>query len=70
MDAQDYKLKGIFKIISNKNKIDQVEETDGIEVVMVNSNEGLFIAQDGLNGMDNQNFKLVMLSSILKQIPN
>ncbi len=70
MDAQDYKLKGIFKIISNNKKIDQVEETDGIEAVMVNSNEGLFIAQDGLNGMDNQNFKLVMLSSILKQIPN
>ena len=32
LDAQDYILKGIFKIIKGDTAVDGTEETDGIEV--------------------------------------
>ena len=49
--------------------IDGVEDTDGIDVTMVNLGPafplGLFVAQDGINDKGNQNFKLVPLQSII-----
>ncbi len=52
---------GSFRIVSDA--IDGVTDTDGIEVTSINFNhgmdEGFFIAQDGQNDNENQNFKVV-----------
>jgi 3-phytase len=69
LDAQDYLLKGIFKIVQGETTaIDGAEETDGIEVSWITQEEGLFIAQDGFNDGETQNFKFVKLSTILSQL--
>lgn len=65
-----------FKIVSN-DKIDGVEETDGLEIFGQPLSEdlplGLLIVQDGFNYdngvMVNQNFKLVSLEKLIEQIP-
>ena len=60
----------VFRIISNKN-IDEVSDTDGIDLAKLSSNKfpkGLFVAQDGYNENQNQNFKFVNLLSILNNL--
>lgn len=61
-------MKGIFKIIKGDTAVDGTVETDGIEVSWITQEEGLFIAQDGFNDGETQNFKLVKLSTILSQL--
>lgn len=56
-----------FKIISS-NGIDDVKQTDGIDVTTANLGpnfpEGVLVVQDGFNDVGNQNFKLVPWESI------
>lgn len=56
-----------FSIVAG-NGIDEVSGTDGIDVTSVALGaafpQGLFVAQDGNNGDENQNFKLVSWSRI------
>lgn len=58
----------MFQIVAG-NGIDEVTETDGIDVTTASLGpafpHGVFIAQDGLNDNGNQNFKLVPLQLIL-----
>jgi 3-phytase len=57
-----------FQIVAAKG-IDEVSDTDGIDVSTVNLGHsfprGVFVAQDGQNDNGNQNFKLVPLQLIL-----
>ncbi|CDO35073.1 phytase [Novosphingobium sp. KN65.2] len=65
-DSASGKLAGRFRI--NGGAIDGTSDTDGIEVVLGDFGpqfpEGLFIAQDGDNAPDAQNFKLLSWRSI------
>ncbi len=58
---------GAFQI-SAGNGIDEVQDTDGIDVTNVNLGplfpSGVFVAQDGINDIGNLNFKLVGWQSI------
>jgi 3-phytase len=55
--------------IGSSDDIDEVEETDGIDVTTTSLSQdfpdGLFVAQDGENGDDNQNFKLVAWGDVI-----
>ena len=58
IDRKTKKMLSVFRIISNKN-IDEVSDTDGIDLAKLSSNKfpkGLFVAQDGYNENQNQNF--------------
>ena len=54
--------------IASAGRIDGVEDTDGIDVTLANLGapfeEGMFVAQDGRNAGERQNFKMVPWSSI------
>jgi 3-phytase len=56
-----------FQIVAG-NGIDEVQDTDGIDVTNVNLGslfpDGVFVAQDGVNDVGNINFKLVPWKSI------
>ena len=70
IDRKTKKILSVFRIISNKN-IDEVSDTDGIDLAKLSSNKfpkGLFVAQDGYNENQNQNFKFVDLTSILNSL--
>lgn len=70
IDRKTKKMLSVFRIISNKN-IDEVSDTDGIDLAKLSSNKfpkGLFVAQDGYNENQNQNFKFVNLLSILNNL--
>ena len=70
IDRKTKKMLSVFRIISNKN-IDEVSDTDGIDLAKLSSNKfpkGLFVAQDGFNENQNQNFKFVNLLSILNNL--
>ena len=70
VDRKTKKILSVFRIISNKN-IDEVSDTDGIDLAKLSSNKfpkGLFVAQDGYNENQNQNFKFVDLTSILNSL--
>jgi 3-phytase len=59
---------GRFRVGSG-GAIDGTEETDGIEVTTTALGNrfpgGLFVAQDGSNGGENQNYKLVPWDSVI-----
>ena len=70
IDRKTKQILSVFKITSNK-EIDEVSDTDGIDLSKLSSNKfpkGLFIAQDGFNENKNQNFKFVDFSSILNNL--
>lgn len=70
IDRKTKQFLSVFKITSNK-EIDEVSDTDGIDLSKLSSNKfpkGLFIAQDGFNENKNQNFKFVDFSSILNNL--
>ncbi|MDA0200762.1 MAG: phytase [Bacteroidetes bacterium] len=70
VDRKSKKFLGGFRI-GNFNGVDAVEDTDGIDLSTFSSGlfpQGIFIAQDGDNGTENQNYKLVDLGLILDYI--
>jgi 3-phytase len=62
-----------FKVDAAESGIDGTQETDGIDVTSASLGPdfpgGLFVAQDGVNGAENQNYKLVPLGSVLPDAP-
>ena len=64
-DRKDLSLRAIFQIVENENGIGSVEETDGIDI-STHPRFGYFIAQDGFNGTDNQNYKWVSITQLLE----
>ena len=57
--------------IGNFDGIDAVEDTDGIDLIKLSSKlfpHGIFIAQDGNNGIENQNYKFLDLGEIIEKI--
>ena len=70
-DRVSNKYKGSFKIDAG-NGIDEVTETDGIDVTNTDFGplfpKGFFIAQDGTNNGQNQNFKLVSWQRIANSL--
>ncbi len=70
--AGDNRYLGSFRI-EGKNGIDGTFDTDGIDVTHRGFSEafphGIFVAQDGKNGRESQNFKVVDWRQIEKQIP-
>jgi 3-phytase len=66
-DRKTLSLRSLFEIVNSKRAVGAVEETDGIEIIN-HPRFSFFIAQDGYNSNDNQNYKLVKLSEILKQV--
>lgn len=66
IDPETRKLAGRFRI--NGGVIDGTSDTDGIEVALGDFGaafpEGLFVAQDGNNAPEAQNFKLLSWRSI------
>ena len=70
VDRKSKKFLGGFRI-GNNNDIDAVDDTDGIDLATFSSRlfpQGVFIAQDGYNGAENQNYKFVDLGRILDYI--
>lgn len=65
------KVAGRFRIADGKS-IDRTSETDGIELVLgdfgPNFKDGLFVAQDGDNAPETQNFKMVSWHDVLKSL--
>ena len=61
------------KVEAAESGIDGTQETDGIDVTSASLGPdfpgGLFVAQDGVNGAENQNYKLVPLESVLFDAP-
>lgn len=70
LDRVSKKFLGGFRI-GNFDGIDAVEDTDGIDLSNLSSKlfpHGIFIAQDGNNGTENQNYKFVDLGEIIEKI--
>lgn len=69
IDRKDLKFLTSFSIVANRSGVDGAEETDGIEL-STHPRARVFIAQDGFNGEQNQNFKIVsfdQLQSLIKK---
>lgn len=69
VDRKSKKFLGGFRI-GNFNGIDAVSDTDGIDLSTFSSElfpQGIFIAQDGDNNTENQNYKFVDLGQILRK---
>ena len=72
---EPYNYLGSFKVGSNKD-IDNVNDTDGIDVINFNFGNkypmGLFVLQDGTNDGKNkvkrQNFKYVSFADVLEKL--
>jgi 3-phytase len=67
LDREDLSYEGYFRIIANRMGVDGAEETDGIDV-STHPRARIFIAQDGFNDMQNQNFKIVSFDQLQKAI--
>ena len=68
LDLASNEFMGTFTIkASYNNTLGGVEETDGIDV-STHPRARIFIAQDGVNGGLNQNFKIVSLDQLLNSI--
>ena len=69
---EDGKPMGRFQIGDNGKGIDGTSETDGIELVLGDFGpdfpQGLFIAQDGDNAPEAQNFKLVSWADVVRRL--
>jgi 3-phytase len=67
-DLESFALVGRFRIADNGAGVDGTFETDGLEVMLGDFGpdfpEGIFIAQDGDNAPDNQNFKYVSWGAV------
>jgi len=67
-DIESFALLGRFRIVDNGAGVDGTFETDGIDVMPGDFGpdfpEGIFIAQDGDNAPDNQNFKYVSWAAV------
>ncbi|MFP4521685.1 MAG: phytase [Fibrobacterota bacterium] len=63
---------GCFSIADSEEGIDGTYDTDGIDVLRARLNddftEGIFVAQDGDNSPENQNFKYIRLGDILEKV--
>ena len=58
LDRKDLTPMGSFRIVANRSEVDGAEETDGIDL-STHPRARVFIAQDGFNGEQNQNFKIL-----------
>lgn len=67
-DRKTLSLHALFEIVNNEDVVGAVEETDGIEIIN-HPRFSFFIAQDGHNQLNNQNYKLVRLGNIFDQLP-
>ena len=67
-DGNPYEFLGRFDIAAG-NGLDGVNDTDGIEVISTSLNatfpQGLFVAQDGSNDPEGQNYKLVSWTDVV-----
>lgn len=69
LNRNDLSPMGYFRIVANRSGVDGAEETDGIEL-STHPRARVFIAQDGFNGEQNQNFKILsfdQLQSLIKK---
>lgn len=63
LDRKNLGLRGSFRIVANRSGVDGAEETDGIDL-STHPRALVFIAQDGFNGEQNQNFKMVSFDQL------
>ncbi len=74
IDRADWSFAGAFRIIADRAEgIDGATETDGIEVVSIALDDedlefGIMVAQDGLNGDEPQNFKIITMLSVIEAL--
>ncbi len=70
---RDARYAGRFRLVPNAGGIDGTRETDGIELMLGDFGAdypgGLFIAQDGDNAPQPQNFKLTSWQAIVRALP-
>lgn len=67
LDREDLSYVGYFRITANRLGVDGAEETDGIDV-STHPRARIFVAQDGFNDRQNQNFKIVSFDQLRRII--
>lgn len=63
LNRNDLAPMGNFRIVANRSGVDGAEETDGIDL-STHPRARVFIAQDGFNGEQNQNFKILSFDQL------